>query len=134
MKLTIDSINKTRTARGAFTRETIRVFNEILNEEYSFDGWTLHSGWVRRLVGQEISLEQYARATAGSMVSAKFVKKGTAPAATHIEFINGDGEKVLILSTATIEEVLGSGVTIAVTVPDSANASKLWFKYTPHRD
>lgn len=72
MKLTIDMINKTRTARGAFTRETIRVFNEILNERYAPDGWTLQSGWVQRLVGREIRAEQLQRAEAGA---SKFANK-----------------------------------------------------------
>lgn len=57
MNLTRDAIERCRTAKGAFTKATVEALGLRWHE--------LKAGWPDRLLGKEVSDEQYAKALAG---------------------------------------------------------------------
>ena len=67
MILTKQYINSHRTAKGAFTRVQV----EALGLK-----WTPPAGWVKRLVGTEISEDQAKNFEEGKSIKAKSVKAG----------------------------------------------------------
>lgn len=65
--LTIEMIDGLRTPRGGYTDSTLKHFG-LSNK-------TLKSGWIHRLVGQQVTDDAFAAATDGVMLRARDAKK-----------------------------------------------------------
>ncbi len=66
MKLTRNLINNCRTDKGGFTAVTLNAFGVA---------WPSVKGWSRRLIGAEITSENYKAALAGRHVYGQKISK-----------------------------------------------------------
>jgi ATP-dependent DNA helicase PIF1 len=72
--LTNEHINACRTINNGFTKETFNSFQKILKEPFGTNGWALETGWIDRLIGLTVSLDDYNNALQGK---SRLIKQST---------------------------------------------------------